>query len=785
MSQDYFNRKGKAPAKSESDTDTDSRSQRPTGANDASSRLYMTVGNGTTSEHAAKLQNLLDVDSGYGGSIAGEEQSGITTAVTQNNHHSSRPASGALHQMWYNSQRVALSRSIEKVLEILGSLQEMNASWPAHYPSIQRPDATPNPPPPRPGISHAYSNLGDIESHELSSSQPRLRRSLTSIEDNYPESSRSAEKRPAPEPRLVTPQIAQEFSILKLDLKLGSLSQTELVHSLEKNSIASLLDGKISSSMKHLFSLRDRISDTSSKVLITGDLNAGKSTFCNALLRRKILPEDQQPCTAIFCEVLDARENGGVEEVHAVHRDTKYNRNDETTYDVFSLEELEQIVVDNETYAQCKIYVRDSRTIDESLLNNGVVDIALIDAPGLNSDTTKTTAIFARQEEIDVVVFVVSAANHFTQSAKEFIWAAAAEKAYLFIVVNGYDVIRDKERCKKMVLDQVGGLSPHTHKESSELVHFVSSNAIPLGPSPPGGPGGSGSGSSGGGGDDGGDDGGKGKGKDEDKIQNFQALEQSLRRFVLEKRARSKLAPARTYLMNILNDIHSLATVNQEVASSELERVTRELKELEPQLESSRRAKSEVSDQIDRNIEDTCQEVYDHTRSELTSAINYAGSANYDVSYPGIFGAFHYADDLKEAMLSHIADSVSSCEQHARQRSVRGVDMTKQLGILHVGDEFKNLTFKPEVMFRRKKDILAREVHIPTELWDFVDWSTLLQRQEKFAGTGMALTVAGAVVPRMMGFSTWMDQALMASRVLGNGSLRQLIIPGIVMAGKL
>ena len=98
--------------------------------------------------------------------------------------------------------------------------------------------------------------------------------------------------------------------ILKLDLKLGALHQTELVHSLEKNSIASLLDGKISSSIKHLLNLRERIEDTSSKVLVTGDLNAGKSTFCNALLRRKILPEDQQPCTSIFCEVLDARENG-------------------------------------------------------------------------------------------------------------------------------------------------------------------------------------------------------------------------------------------------------------------------------------------------------------------------------------------------------------------------------------------------------------------------------------------------------------------------------------------
>jgi mitofusin len=96
--------------------------------------------------------------------------------------------------------------------------------------------------------------------------------------------------------------------------------------------------------------------------------------------------------------------------------------------------------------------------------------------------------VFARQEEIDVVIFVVSAANHFTESAKNFIFSAAREKAYMFMVVNGFDVIRDQKRCEEMILKQVYGLSPATFRESSELVHFVSSNAIPMyggGGSPP------------------------------------------------------------------------------------------------------------------------------------------------------------------------------------------------------------------------------------------------------------------------------------------------------------
>ncbi|KAI1194764.1 hypothetical protein F5X97DRAFT_265304 [Nemania serpens] len=797
MSQEYFPSmsKGKSAARAarpNGDDTTKDASREPTTPGSGAVNgivggrpAYATVGSGSTSFHAARLQSMLDRDSGYGGSIAGDEPGlsrlplgsprtdpslagdTILTRQSGNSEFDQRTQVTAISQLWYNQQRVALGRAINRVVDLLQGLQDTNSTWPAHYPSVQRADV-PVSERPGPGSLHRAFSVAAEPTH----APWPPRRSLTGLSDHdSPESSKDAETTTPEAPRLITPQIAQEFSILKLDLKLGALNQSELVHSLEKGSVASLLDGKIRTSIKHLISLRERIDDTSSKVLITGDLNAGKSTFCNALLRRKLLPEDQQPCTSIFCEVLDARENGGLEEVHAVHMDTTYDRHDESTYDVFPLSKLEAIVLDNSTYMQCKVYVKDVRTVDESLLNNGVVDIALIDAPGLNSDTTQTTAIFARQEEIDVVVFVVSAANHFTQSAKEFIWAAAAEKAYIFMVVNGFDMIRDKERCQKMILDQIYGLSPRTFKESSELVHFVSSNAIPMAHSPPGG---------GGGGDEPGDD-PKGKGKEKEKIEDFQALEQSLRRFVLEKRARSKLTPAKTYLMNILNDLHVLATVNTEVAQSELDRVTRDLEEIEPQLESSKKAKAEVGDEIDKTIEVTCKDIYDHARDALNSAIAHVGDSTLGVPYPGLFGVFNFADDLKEAMLNEISTAVTSCEEQARSKTVSGVNAIKQLGILHLGNEYHDLSFRPDIMFRRRRDILAKEIDLPTELWDLVDWSTLMQRQEKVAGTGMALTLATAVGGRIIGGSSWVDHALSAAKIVGNDNLKKLIIPAIVL----
>ena len=792
---------------------------------------YMTVGSGSTSESAARLQAILDEDSGYGGSMMGDENSAnawhpgpsqdrFTPAHTPvgqgvSSEHERKALASHVHQLFYNQNRTALGRAINQTVETMKKLQDINAKWPAHYPMVQSQAATqPERQTARPGLHHTQSTMDDQRGVDdrarVTEERFRpgmIRRANTSLgESHLPEASSDAARKEAKvEPRLVTPQLAQEFSVLKIELKMEGLPQTEIVHSLEKSSVASLLDNQINNSIRHLFSLRERIEDTSSKVLVTGDLNAGKSTFCNALLRRKILPEDQQPCTSIFCEVLDARENTGVEEVHAIPHGFVYNRNDESTYQVYPLKHLEEIVIDGDRWSQCKVYIRDIRPVDQSLLNNGVVDIALIDAPGLNNDSLKTTAVFARQEEIDVVVFVVSAANHFTLSAKEFIFNAAREKAYMFMVVNGFDQIRDQKRCQEMILKQVAHLSPATFKESSELVHFVSSNAIPVMPGGGSGPGGSGGSGSGGFSDSNGrqpdgDDGedsdsgkhgepgsppkGKGKGKQKEQQQDFDELEASLRRFVLEKRARSKLAPAKTYLMNVLGDLGTLASVNKDVAQNEYDRVTKELQDLEPIFEKSKKARSQADEDVATQIETTGQEVYDLTRGTLNSSIAHVAENDLGVEYPGIFGAYNYADDLKVAMLNHITETVRWCEARGREKTVQGVSGIKQLGILHLGDSYTDLTFRSEKMFRSKRDALVRQVDFEAELLDFFDFTSIWERQEKVASTSMAVTVAGVVGTRMVGGVGWLDGALTATKIMGSSNMRKLIIPGLLLTGK-
>ena len=154
-----------------------------------------------------------------------------------------------------------------------------------------------------------------------------------------------------------------------------------------------------------------------------------------------------------------------------------YSIQNPKTYEIHTLKELPDLVPQNEKYALLKIYIKDDkRPASTSLLRNGTVDISLIDSPGLNMDSLQTAEVMSRQEEIDLVIFVVNAENQLTLSAKEFISLASREKKLMFFVVKKFDKIRDKQRCKDLILKQIRDLSPETHKRAGDFVHFVSKN---------------------------------------------------------------------------------------------------------------------------------------------------------------------------------------------------------------------------------------------------------------------------------------------------------------------
>lgn len=744
---------------------------------------------GTSKSHASRRprdQNS-EADSGYGGSSFGGSEYGdakkasyvpgesnIENADSKKGHHRSpstvtrRHVLSQVNQLQYNDNRVALGRSISAVLTMLKELQNQNRNRPVFYPV--QPVKTDR-------KKKRMSSAFETSKADLDGLPRKVKRVVSDLGLREKESKNGDETAENVTLDVIPSPLMKDFNVLKLDLKVGTLSSEELVSTLAKSSVASLLEEKIIQTMRHLLALRDRIDDTSSKVLITGDLNSGKSTFCNALLRRKLLPEDQQPCTSVFCEVVDARENNGIEEVHAVGIDVQYDRSDESTYAVFPLKQLEDLVGEPEKYSILKVYVNDGRPVDQSLLRNGVIDISLIDAPGLNMDSYQTTQVFSRQEEIDLVVFVVSAENHFTLSSKEFIWTAAHEKSLVFIVVNRFDNIKDKGKCKKRILDQVADLSPETHKDASEFIHFVSSSEI-LKDIP----------------SDSEDDDDEPDQPDHDiPHPDFDQLEASLRNFVLEKRSLSKLAPAKKFLINLTQDIANLASSNIEVLKTEKHQVLSNLDTITPEFEKYKYLNVKVSEESEQIVEEVAQKVYDFTRDHLDKLANNIGDSPI-VPYASVFNAFDYAIATREAMIDNLLKEVVACESFARKETTQGFNTLKALGVLHLGEQsaFKKV-FNDDAMFSHRRDTFARTVYTELSVGDFFDFSfptipllTSGDKKDESSTLTNALTVASVVTTGQLIRSTdVLRNVFTVSQFLDSGLAKKLAVPLMVFAGVL
>ena len=559
-------------------------------------------------------------------------------------------------------------------------------SWTIRYPTLRTKSDAVEPNPKCSGVRHCLSFADDPSSETDVILKRSLTRSLTlaslsdaqenDIDELPPDSDASG--------RLTPQSGSSDFQVFRLDLNLGTPGSSSgagaLVSQLEKVSIANLVDERMAVSAQHIDKLRVRVEDTSSKVLVTGDLNAGKSTFVNVLLRRAVMPVDQQPCTTAFCEVHDFSENDNVEEVHIVKDAAAYKIHDQSTFTRASLSDLDTIMDDEaNSRALLKLYLNDSRPLSQSLLNNGVVDISLIDAPGLNRDSVKTTALFARQEEIDVIVFVVSAENHLTESARSFLRNASNEKAYVFIVVNKFDQIKNKEKCRRMVLEQIRELSPRTYEDANDLVHFVDSLM----------------------------------GKDDPP---FEDLETSLRSFVLVKRAKSKLNPASTYLSNLLSDIELLVGANTILAQAEMLRAKGDLDAALPVLERMKRSREALEDALEAVEEQGVHLASSKTQRVLSDALDRIGQGLPGVelssmrmpSYPGLLNLWDYARDLRKALLTSLDVAVKQAEDEARVITSAGVQQVLTLGeeYLPAGVERSRRVFMPEAMFstRRSRD---------------------------------------------------------------------------------
>ncbi|KAI9603091.1 hypothetical protein H4Q26_002403 [Puccinia striiformis f. sp. tritici PST-130] len=245
---------------------------------------------------------------------------------------------------------------------------------------------------------------------------------------------------------LVHPQLLNTLDLTTIELrfiKTSSIQQCSQHPCLDNLSSPTVEpQGSVQS---HLADIRTRVLDRNSRILVTGDLNAGKSTFVNALLAREVAPTDQQPCTEVMCEILD----GHISNLHS-NRSMPFlmarsmisrtlppiedSGDDENPRALISCSRLH--LWPRPRKARAEDGLKASNAI--SLLRQGDVSVSFIDSPGLNRDTLRRWSY---------------SPNNPRSMSPRVLWAASQEKAYVFVVVNKWGGIRDKVKAERRIRD--------------------------------------------------------------------------------------------------------------------------------------------------------------------------------------------------------------------------------------------------------------------------------------------------------------------------------------------
>lgn len=295
-----------------------------------------------------------------------------------------------------------------------------------------------------------------------------------------------------------------------------------------------------------------------------------------------------------------------------------------------------------------------------------------------------------------------------------------------------------------MILEQIRQLSPATYADADDLVHFVSAGNVDLEP-----------------------------GSRKLDAPDFARLEQRLRAFVLENRTKSKLMPAKNYLVNLLMDINVLSEANAKKSSEAYANATMELEQDLPAFQHLLRVRDRLLEQVEKVAEQAVSSVQMHAQNKLNQAVEHVGNAISTIEYPGVLLIWQYAQDIADSMVQKLLNEVHQEEQHARQETAVCLERLHSMGTEHMGTY--DMAADVNKMCVKNRE---RRVTITVETTDFFD----LVLDDKLSGAALSFGAAAMVGGRMLGFKDAVSSIWSVSSMVGNNNLRRWVVPVVGVA---
>ena len=224
---------------------------------------------------------------------------------------------------------------------------------------------------------------------------------------------------------------------------------------------------KMNNSAERLTSIKSRFGDEVFRLVIVGEFSRGKSTFVNALLRRKILPALKKPTTAIISKI-----------IYGDSPKFQLNYKGQNGSQILSEDEFKKLTAPSDPDESDKESVAEYIKAQEFLESVDHAEISyplefckdgveVVDTPGTNDlNKVRLNVTYGYLKRADAVILMLSASQPLTQSEINFLNDKILGNTIndIFFVISHKDDLTDTEgeSVKQYVIQNLKKVLPST-----------------------------------------------------------------------------------------------------------------------------------------------------------------------------------------------------------------------------------------------------------------------------------------------------------------------------------
>ena len=206
-------------------------------------------------------------------------------------------------------------------------------------------------------------------------------------------------------------------------------------------------------SSERINSIKSRLGDDVFRLVIVGEFSRGKSTFVNALLRRKILPASKKPTTAIISKI-----------IYGDNPKFQLNYKLKNATQILSEDEFKKLTApedpDESDRESVTEYIKAQKfleSIDHAEISYPLEfckdGVEVVDTPGTNDlDKARLNVTYGYLKRADAVILMLSATQPLTQSEINFLNNKILGNTIndIFFVISHKDALISDFECKNV-----------------------------------------------------------------------------------------------------------------------------------------------------------------------------------------------------------------------------------------------------------------------------------------------------------------------------------------------